>query len=120
MSTSAGSGLLTSAVAGLRDRTQLLGGLCQAGSAAIAALLTVQLVAGLVPAALALTMERLVDSLLAGAPATAWLIALGAVILAGRLAQTALTPAAYLVTQRIDTARRAALSRLAVSELPMC
>ncbi|MDF3290307.1 ABC transporter ATP-binding protein [Streptomyces silvisoli] len=82
------------------------------GVAPVAVLLGIQLVSGLMPATTALAVKFLVERLAARGETTLPLLAFGALILLGRLAQTALGPAAYLVTQRIDGARRRQLIRL--------
>lgn len=99
----------------LRDRLTLLRELRHAGAPAFAALLTVQLVISFVPALTALVMENLIGRLLSGGPQAGGLIMLGAVILAGQLAQVWSTPTTYIVAQRIDASRRAALAELAAS-----
>ncbi|MFI7110319.1 ABC transporter ATP-binding protein [Nonomuraea sp. NPDC050227] len=99
----------------IEDRRMLLRELRHAGMCAVVALIAVQLIVSATPALMALAMANLVGSLLSGtAPASA-LAVLGAVILAGRLAQTASAPIMYLVTQRIDAARRSMLTELAAS-----
>ncbi|GAB2640047.1 ABC transporter ATP-binding protein [Nocardia goodfellowii] len=82
---------------------------------AIGTLATLQLTSSSVPALMALAMENLVGRLLAGASVTWALVVLGAIVLVGRLAQTMSAPTVYLVSQRIDMARRAELAELASS-----
>lgn len=96
----------------LRDRMTLLAELRHGGSLMITTLVVVQLVGSTGPALTALVMENLITRVLHGAPPAAALALLGAVILAGRLAQVVSTPVIYLVAQRIDTARRSALTEL--------
>ncbi|MET7641164.1 ABC transporter ATP-binding protein [Streptomyces sp. NPDC005438] len=72
-----------------------------------------QLITSFVPALTALAIENLVSRLLDHQPTTLALGLLGGVLLVGRLAQVAATPLTYLVAQRVDAARRAALTSLA-------
>ncbi|SCL20835.1 ATP-binding cassette, subfamily B [Micromonospora pallida] len=99
----------------LRDRMLLIGELRHSGPLAVIVLMFTQVTIALVPALTALTIENLVNRVLLGSSLTVALILLGAVLLAGRLAQTVSAPATFLVSQRIDMARRAALTSLAVS-----
>lgn len=106
---------LSNAVALPRDRVMLLAELRHGGPVAVGTLVTVQLASSSVPALTALAMENLVSRLLSGVSTVSAFLMLGAVVLVGRLAQTMSTPTNYLVTQRIDAARRAALTGLAAS-----
>ncbi|MFE7741651.1 ABC transporter ATP-binding protein [Nocardia sp. NPDC057455] len=93
----------------------LLAELRHAGPVATGALATVQLAVSSVPALTAVALEHLIGRLLAGASTTPALVVFGGVVLLGRLAQTMSAPTAYLVTQRIDAARRADLTELAAT-----
>ncbi|MGW0521479.1 ATP-binding cassette domain-containing protein [Crossiella sp. NPDC003009] len=99
----------------LRDRLMLLSELRHAGPVAVGGLVAVLLVVSFVPALTALVINDLVGALLGGRSTTFALIALGVIILAGRLGQAVAQPVDYLVGQRIDAARQADLTRLAVS-----
>lgn len=98
-----------------KDRVLLLRELHHAGPSVVSVLAVVQLVIGCVPALSALAMDNLVSHLLDEAPTAIAFAALGAVILAGRLAQVWSAPLAYLAAQRVDAARRASLTECAVS-----
>ncbi|MFI6776086.1 ATP-binding cassette domain-containing protein [Nocardia sp. NPDC050412] len=108
-------GRSSNAVAFLRDRVMLLAELRRGGPVAIGTLVIVQLASSSVPALMALALANLVSRLLSGASTMSALLVLGAVVLVGRLAQTMSAPTIYLVAQRIDTARRTALTELASS-----
>ncbi len=89
-----------------RERMALLGELRRGGVGAVTVLVV------LLPAGTALALKLLVERLLTRSGTTGALLILGALLLLGRLAQLAVVPVAYLVTQRIDGVRRAELTRL--------
>ncbi|MEV5259454.1 ABC transporter ATP-binding protein [Streptomyces anulatus] len=99
----------------LKDRVLLLRELRHAGPLVVSVLVVVQLVISCVPALSALAMNNLVGRLLDESPTAIAFAGLGAVILAGRLAQVWSAPVAYLAAQRVDAARRASLTERAVS-----
>lgn len=99
----------------LKDRVLLLRELRHAGPLVVSVLVVVQLVISCVPALSALAMNSLVGRLLDESPTAIAFAGLGAVILAGRLAQVWSAPVAYLAAQRVDAARRASLTERAVS-----
>ncbi len=98
----------------LQDRWLLLREFRHGGLAATGLLVLVQVTANAVPALTALTIEHLVHRILRNDPVTFALLLLGAVMLAGRLAQSVAGPVGFLISQRIDMARRAALVTMAV------
>ncbi|WP_435597358.1 ABC transporter ATP-binding protein [Streptomyces anulatus] len=99
----------------LKDRVLLLRELRHAGPLVVSALALVQLVISCVPALSALAMNNLVGRLLDEAPTAIAFAGLGAVILAGRLAQVWSAPVTYLAAQRVDAARRSSLTERAVA-----
>jgi ABC-type multidrug transport system fused ATPase/permease subunit len=105
----------------VRERLRLLVTLRAAGPVALFAVVTLIVVASLVPAATAVTVGVLIDRV-TGSPtdtllalAVAPLVAFGVVLLVGHAVDAARGPLYYLVGARVDGAHRAAVARLAAT-----